>query len=129
PLERSYDKLMGELRAQKAVGAVVAVNSRIIWADTFASTALLDKYWPKLIRSYAAEAVAAQWNRPVPKFLPSINDAQMFLDDLNARRESVESEPGVYRDTEIMGRDFDAFILRSLIPGTDFNVHIAKMRD
>jgi len=43
PIEQSYDKLLGELRAQKAVGAVVAVNDQIIWADAFASTSLLEK--------------------------------------------------------------------------------------
>jgi hypothetical protein len=60
---------------------------------------------------------------------PSTKEAQMFLDDLNARSENVESEPGVYRNTELKGPDFDAFILASLLPGTNFDVHVAKMRD
>jgi len=129
PIERSYDKLMHELRAQNAVGAVVAVNGEIVWADIFASGSLLEKYWPKLVRSYAAEAVSAwpgrtKWGAAVP----SAGAAQAFLDDFDARRESVESEPGVYRNTEMVGRDFDAFVLTSLLPGTGFNVHIAKMR-
>ena len=129
PIERSYDKLMHELRAQNAVGAVVAINGEIVWADIFASGSLLEKYWPKLVRSYAAEAVSAwpgrtKWGAAVP----SAGAAQAFLDDFDARRESVESEPGVYRNTEMVGRDFDAFVLTSLLPGTGFNVHIAKMR-
>jgi ARG/rhodanese/phosphatase superfamily protein len=128
PLERSYDKLMGELRAQKAVGAVVAVNGEIIWADIFANPALLAKYWPKLIRSYAAEAVVARVRRPDPKWTPSTREAQAFVDDFPAQRESVESEPGVYRNTEMIGPDFDAFILTSLLPKTGFDIHIAKMR-
>jgi len=128
PIERSYDKLMGELRAQHAVGAVVAVNGEIVWADVFASASLLEKYWPKLIRSYAAEAVSSWTGRAKWGTVPSVAEAQRFLDDFEARRESVESEPGVYRNTEMIGRDFDAFILTSLLPGTGFNVHIAKMR-
>ena len=129
PIERSYEKLMRELRAQNAVGAVVAVNGEIVWADVFANASLLEKYWPKLVRSYAAEAVSARpgramWVGPTP----SATDAQRFLDDFDARRESVESEPGVYRNTEMVGRDFEAFVLTSLLPGTGFNVHIAKMR-
>ena len=128
PLERSYEHLMRELRAQKAVGAVVAVNGQIVWADVFASASLLEKYWPKLVRSYAAEAVAERGPRVKPASEPSIRDAQVFLDDFSARRESVESEPGVYRNTELIGPDFDAFILTALLPGTGFNVHIAKMR-
>jgi len=39
---------------------VVAVNGRILWSDIFASTELLEKYWPKLVRSYASEAVVTR---------------------------------------------------------------------
>ena len=129
PIERSYDKLMSELRAQHAVGAIVAINGEIVWADAFASTSLFDKYWPKLIHSYAAEAVSAHWRPLKTNPTPSTKEAQMFLGDLNARSENVESEPGVYRTVEMKGQDFDAFILASLLPGTNFDVHVAKMRD
>jgi len=125
PLARSWDKAMGELRAHKAVGAVVAVNGEIVWADIFASPALLEKYWPKLVRSYAADAVSSRgYNKPA-----SEQDAQAFLDNFRAQRQNVESEPAVYRNTEITGDGFDAFVLTSLLPGADFNVHIAKMKD
>ena len=128
PIQRSYDKLMRELRAQKAVGTVVAVNGEIVWADVFASAPLLEKYWPKLIRSYAAEAVGSRgpWVHPVSTL--SVKDAQAFLDDFSAPHESIESEPGVYRNTEMIGQDFDAFVLTSLLPGEHFDVHVAKMR-
>ncbi len=128
PIERSYGRLMSELRAQKAVGAVVAINGEIVWADIFASASLLEQYWPKLVRSYAAEAVSARTGRAKWPSAPSVAEAQSFLDDFDARHETVESEPGVYRNTEMMGRDFDAFILTSLLPNTGFNVHIAQMR-
>ena len=127
PVQRSYEKLMRELRDRKAVGAVVALNGALIWADVFASPELLEKYWPKLVRSYAAEALSARpavYRRFNP---PSSKEAQMFLDDFAARRENVDSEPGVYRNTEITGRDFTAFVLTSLLPGTGFNLHVAKM--
>lgn len=128
PIEHSYEKLIEQLRARGAVGAVVAVNGEIIWEDVFASSTLLEKYWPKLIRSYAAEALAphalkTMWDEP-----PSRENAQRFLDRLYGNHENVESEPGVYRNTEIEGDDFDAFILTSLLPNTGFELHIAKMR-
>ena len=41
----------------------------------------------------------------------------------------MESEPGVYRQTEIGGSGFRAFELASLLPGTGFDVHIAKMAE
>ena len=126
PLEKSWDKAMGELRARKAVGAVVAVNGEIVWADIFASPSLLEEYWPKLVRSYAAEAVSSRGYGK--QFATTEKDAQAFLDDFQARRESVESEPGVYRTTELQGSGFDAFVLTSLLPGTDYNLHVAKMK-
>ena len=46
-----------ELRKAGAKGVVVSINGHITWADVFASTDLLEKYWQKLIRSYAAESL------------------------------------------------------------------------
>ena len=85
----------------------------------FASTALLEKYWPKLIRSYAAEAMTARGARyPDVKWRQAdAKSAQAFLEHFEGRRESVESEPGVYRHTEIHGDGFTAFELSSLLPG------------
>jgi hypothetical protein len=125
PIEQSYLGLMRELRERNAVGVVVAVNGRMIWADIFASTPLLEKYWPKLIRSYAAEALTQ--GRISER--PDMKEAQAFLEDFGARHETEETEPGVFRRTELTGNDFTAFALTSLLPGTGFDVHIAKMVD
>jgi len=125
PLEQSYEGVIRELRDRSAVGVVVAVNDQIIWADLFASTALLEKYWPKLIRSYAAEALT----RSTSSGRPDLKAAEAFLKDFEARHETVESEPGVFRRRELQGEGFTAFELTSLLPGTDFNIHIAKMAD
>jgi ARG and Rhodanese-Phosphatase-superfamily-associated Protein domain len=123
PIERSYERLREQLRAEKAVGVVAAVNGRIIWADIFASPELFDAYWPKLVLSYAAEAVTTE-KVSAP---PGIQAAQAFLDDWQGSRSNSESEASVYRTTEITGGDFTAFRLTSLLPHTDFDVHDAKM--
>jgi hypothetical protein len=125
PIEHSYESSMRELRARNAVGVVVAINGQIEWADIFASTDLLQKYWPKLVRSYAAEAV----ERSGRSGGLSAKDAQRFLDDLSGTHEVVESEPGVYRHTEISGDGYKIFELTSLLPETGFEVHIAKMTE
>jgi hypothetical protein len=125
PLERSYQGLIRELRARNAVGVVAAVNGEIVWADLFASPQLLEKYWPKLVRSYAAEALTTRPERG----RPSLYAAQAFLDDLSGNREVVESEPGVFRHTEVVGRGFRVFELASLLPKTGFDVHISKMTE
>ncbi|HEV2387958.1 MAG TPA: hypothetical protein VGS20_11965 [Candidatus Acidoferrales bacterium] len=58
---------------------------------------------------------------------PSDKSAQVFLDDLQGKRETVEIEPGLYRHTEITGNGFKIFELSSLLPKTGCLVHLAKM--
>lgn len=125
PIEQNYQSLIKQLRDRNAVGVVVAVNGRIIWADVFASTNLLEKYWPKLVRSYASEAVVTR----AKDVEVSAKSAQAFLDDMEGRRETIESEPGIYRHTEVNGDGFKAFALTSLLPKTGFDVHVAKMAE
>jgi hypothetical protein len=125
PIEQNYQSLIRQLRDRNAVGVVVAVNGRIIWADVFASTDLLEKYWPKLVRSYASEAVVTR----AKEVEVGVNRAQAFLEDMQGRREMIESEPGIYRHAEVTGDGFKAFLLTSLLPKTGFEVHIAKMAE
>jgi ARG and Rhodanese-Phosphatase-superfamily-associated Protein domain len=125
PLERDYESVIHQLRDKNAVGVVVAVNGEIVWADIFASTQLLQEYWPKLARSYATEAVVTR----AKAAQASSKDAQKFLDDLQGTHETADTEPGVYRETEITGDGFKLFELKSLLPKTGFAVHIAKMAD
>jgi hypothetical protein len=123
PVQHNYESVIRQLRDKNAVGVVVAVNGDIVWADIFASTQLLQKYWPKLVRSYAAEAVVTR----AKSAEASLKDAQNFLDALDGRHETAETEPGLYRQTEITGDGFKVFELRSLLPKTGFAVHLAKM--
>ena len=125
PIERNYRNVMSELKAKNAVGVVVAVNGEILWADIFASNDLLDRYWQKLVRSYAAEALTqASGHAKVTEA-----EAQAFVDKMQGRHETAETEPGVYRHSEITGDDYKVFELMSLLPKTDFDIHVAKMYD
>jgi len=125
PIQHDYQSLIKQLRDRNAVGVVVAVNGEIIWADVFANTGLLEKYWPKLVRSYAAEAIVSRTRTGDA----NVRSAQQFLDDVEGRRETVETEPGLYRHTEITGDGFKAFELTSLLPKTGFDLHVAKMAE
>ena len=125
PVQHDYQSVIKQLRDRKAVGVVVAVNGEIIWADIFANTSLLEKYWPKLVRSYAAEAVVNHGKSSEA----DVKAAQRFLDNMESRREIVESEPGLYRQSEITGDGFKAFELTSLLPKTGFDLHVAKMAE
>jgi hypothetical protein len=125
PIEEQYESTIKQLREKNAVGVVVAVNGQIVWADIFASTSLLEKYWPKLVRSYATDAIVTR----AKGGQPSEASAQAFLEDLHGRHETIDSEPGVYRHTEVSGDGFKAFELTSLLPKTNFSVHVAKMAE
>jgi hypothetical protein len=123
PMESDYRSLIRQLRDRNAVGVVVAVNGEIIWADIFASTDLLQKYWPKLVRSYAAESIVSHASGKKADEAA----AQAFLAKMDGQHENVDSEPGLYRHTEITGDGFRVFELTSLLPKTGFEVHVAKM--
>ena len=118
-----YNGLLAELRKTGAKGVVVAVNGHITWADVFASTDLLEKYWQKLIRSYAAESVTSAKSGGQA----DQQTAQDFVNQLDGTREVSETEPGVFRRTEISGDGYKVFALRSLLLKEDFTVHMAKM--
>src|SRR5436305_358576 len=125
PMQKSYESVIKQLRNQNAVGVVVAVKGHILWADMFASSALLAKYWPKLLDSYATEALTM----PGARAEISIKEAEGFLQNWQARHEVVDSEPGLYRQRELIGDRFKAFQLTSLLAKDAFDLHLSKMAD
>jgi len=125
PVEKSFESVIKQLRDQNAVGVVVAVKGRIIWADIFASKELLTKYWPKLLQSYAAEALSASAGSGDA----GIKTAQEFVENWKTTHEVVDSEPGLYRQTEMTGDRFRAFELTSLLPKQIFDLHLSKMAE
>jgi hypothetical protein len=107
-----------------AVGVVVALHGDVIWADIFSDTELLTRYWMKLVRSYAAEGLAAGKEGKTA----TIADAQQFLDGAWHGRETSEGEVGVYRYREVKAEGTDSFALESLLPGTGYDVHVSKLK-
>ncbi len=118
-----YDAMLRELKKEGAKGVVVAINGRILWADVFANTELLEKYWQKLIRSYAADSLttASEHGQADQK------SAQLFLDEVHGNREVTETEPGLFRRAEISGDGYRVFSLTSLVSKPEYTVHLAKM--
>jgi hypothetical protein len=95
-VQRRFAKATSGLKGEHLVGVVVAYGGEVAWSDIFASNDLFTHYWPKLLRSYAVEALA----RPTLRETTSRDAALEFLHRLNGR-EIEESEPGVYRWREI----------------------------
>jgi hypothetical protein len=95
-VQRRFARATEGLKGEHVVGVVIAYGGEVAWSDIFASPALFDRYWPKLLRSYAVEAMA----RPGTKEQASLNDARDFLRPLTGT-EKIESEPGAYRWREV----------------------------
>ena len=95
-IQRRFARATSGSKGEPIVGVVVAYGGEVAWSDIFASSDLFHHYWTKLLRSYAIEALA----RPTLREVASRDDAEEFLRRLRGR-EQVESEPGVYRWSEI----------------------------
>jgi hypothetical protein len=95
-VQRRFASATSGLKGERVVGVVVAYGGDVAWSDIFASGDLFDHYWRKLLRSYAVEALT----RPTYRQVASRENANEFLRRLNGR-ETLETEPGVYRWREI----------------------------
>jgi hypothetical protein len=124
PLTKSREQILAQLRDEHAIGVVVAVRGEIVWADLFADTELLGRYWTKLVRSYAAESLTTGETH----IAPTVADAGHFLDAPAGGTETSEGDVGVYRYRELRSGGTETFVLESLLPGTGYDVHISKLR-
>jgi hypothetical protein len=112
---------MHELHNRNAVGVVVAVGDQIVWADVFASSDLLERYWPKLSRSYAVEALT----RPKSSEQPSVDDAREFLKPLTGH-ETVETEPAIYSLKQVSEEKYVEVDLEALHP-VNITLHLLRV--
>jgi hypothetical protein len=85
-----------KLSAGHTVGVVAAVGGKIISADVFANHSLFQAYWPKMLKSYALEAVSTTGTGS-PQL--SKSDAEAFLARAQGSSAS-DSHEGVYRLAE-----------------------------
>ena len=109
-MERRFDRAT---EGEKVVGVVVAFGGEVAWSDIFASSHLFKTYWPKLLRSFAVEALS----RPASRETASLDDARDFLRPANGHVRE-ETDPGVYRWRETSeGREAE-IQLQALEPKT-----------
>jgi hypothetical protein len=59
---------------------------------------------------------------------PTVADAQRFLDAPSGGTETSVGDLGVYRYRELRSGGTETFVLESLLPGTDYDVHISKLK-
>jgi hypothetical protein len=110
-VQHRFAQATNNLKGERVVGVVVAYGGEVAWSDIFASADLFDHYWNKLLRSYAVEALA----RPTLREVASRDNADSFLRQLNGR-ETLETDPGVYRWREIIQGRLAQIELEALEP-------------
>jgi hypothetical protein len=91
-VQKRFERATSALKGERVVGVIVAYGGEVAWSDIFASSELFDAYWPKLLRSYAVEALT----RPAAEEKVSLSDARDFLRPAIGHVHE-ETEPGVYR--------------------------------
>jgi hypothetical protein len=120
-VKRRFDRATSGLKDEHVVGVVIAYGGEVAWSDAFASPALFERYWPKLLRSYIIEALA----RPRTKEAATREDAREFLRALQGP-ETSESEPDVYRWREVNEGRYAEIQLDALRP-TEITLHWLKI--
>jgi hypothetical protein len=124
---RDLDQYDGALRAEVAgknvVGVITLVNGRPLSADVFASAALFQSYWPKLLKSYALEAVSQD---KTAKKEQDMAAAGLFLSRVEGRSSS-EGQDGLYRLTEHQSGDDSSFELEYTAMTPPLLVHFNRV--
>jgi hypothetical protein len=91
-LEDYVRTLEREVLRPGVVGVVVARNGQLVWADVFASSTLFARYWPKLLKSYAVDAMGDYTSDA----RPGAEAARRYLQERAGAKTSAGT-PGVYR--------------------------------
>ena len=121
-VQKRFAKGTSDLKGERVVGVIIAYGGEVAWSDIFASGDLFNRYWPKLLRSYAVEALA----RPTLREVASASDASEFLMPLSGRTEQ-ETEPNAYIWRETTSGHLALIELAALEP-KPFPIHRLMVR-
>ncbi len=77
------------------VGVVAAVNGKVVAADTFGEPALFQKLWPKLLRSYASDAVESASEDTKKIAAATAGQAKDFLITATDAKSKIENKSDV----------------------------------
>jgi hypothetical protein len=76
--EQPYlDALQGKVGRHEIIGAIFVINGQIEGADIYRSHELFAQMWPKLLRAYAAEALALSGSKPAHP--PTLRRVREFM--------------------------------------------------
>lgn len=112
-----------KLAMASVVGVVAAVNGHVISADVFAGHRLFQAYWPKMLRSYALEALGTTDRQ---KQELTRGDAEAFLARVEGQSEA-NGDQGAYRLIENQSGQAASFELESRSAGRTL-IHFNRVR-
>jgi hypothetical protein len=121
-LEDYVKTLEREVLQPGVVGVVVARNGRLVWADVFASSSLFARYWPKLLKSYAVDAVGDYTSDA----RPGTEAARLFLFE-RAGETTTTGANGVYQLVKVENPRYAVFDLRDISLAAPLRLHYNKM--
>ncbi len=115
--------IKNKLSGKNVVGAVVAIGGKVLSADVFASPRLFQAYWPKLLKSYALEAVSSgkSSNQSVER-----TTAEAFLARVDAPA-ATEGKRSGYKLTEYQSDRDASFELESDDKGAGKLIHFNRV--
>jgi hypothetical protein len=122
-VESYVSALRGQMTGPGVVGVIVARNGEVVWADVFASPALFARYWPKLLKSYAVEALAEQTSER----RPAADEASRYLYDRAGTRQHSGSA-GVFELVKIENPRHAIFELWDISLAAPLRLHFNKVR-
>jgi hypothetical protein len=111
-----------EVMQPGVIGVVVARNGKPVWADLFASHRLFAAYWPKLLKSYAVDALGDDRDDK----RPTTEEATSYL---HAREGTVttSTQEGVYQLVKTEQTAYAVFELRDISLASPLRLHFNKM--
>jgi len=122
-LEDYVRTLEREVLQPGVVGVVVARNGQLVWADVFANSSLFARYWPKLLKSYAVDAMGDYTSDA----RPGGEAARRYLEEREGEA-AVAGTAGVYQLVKIENPRYAIFELRDISLRTPLRLHFNKMR-
>lgn len=121
-LEDYVKALEKEVLRPGVVGVVVARNGQLVWADVFANSTVFARYWPKLLKSYAVDAVGDYTSDA----RPGLEAARRYLQDRQGAR-VITGTPGVYQLVKTENPHFAVFELMDVSLPRPTRLHFNKM--
>lgn len=110
-----------ELTGPDVVGVVVARNGELVWSDVFATPQLFARYWPKLLKSYAVEALSDQTSERRPTEQEATR--YLYARDGQARR---DGRAGVYELVRVENPRYAVFELWDTSLAAPARLHFNK---